>query len=64
MSAWISVKDKLPRKRQVVLVSDGKSVSCGMFRGIDFGSNENWIWRGNRDKIVTHWQELPEPPEE
>jgi len=63
MSEWISVKDRLPKNFEPVIVcrrgKDGTIVEQG-FK--DAGSW--WKVYGTRTKNVTHWMPLPEPPEE
>lgn len=57
IGGWISVKDKTPEDGKEVLVWDD-----GGFAYID-----TWIgytWKLGGDFGVTHWQYLPEPPEE
>lgn len=56
---WISVKDRLPEKKQRVIV-----------RCRTVGTTVGWIlWRewltdlGKGCSDVTHWMPLPEPPE-
>lgn len=57
---WISVKDRLPEKKQRVIV-----------RCRTVGTTVGWIlWRewltdlGKGCSEVTHWMPLPEPPED
>ena len=61
MSEWISVKDRLPKIDEEVLVcfTDG-------FNQIKFGVA--WTisidgWSGYFGGNITHWMPLPEPPE-
>ena len=63
---WISVKDKLPKEKQWVLImvtcSDYFNVEQGMYRG-----DGRWMncWCANRHNDlypVTHWMPLPESP--
>ena len=57
---WISVKDKLPKYSEMVLVCDKESVGTGYYDIDCWVCVENL--RGNK-KDITHWIELPEPPE-
>lgn len=61
---WISVKDRLPERKQMVL---GYTPCDGfMFVGIYNGVGWNIItaMRSTKcmTKTVTHWMQLPEPP--
>ena len=61
-SKWISVKDKLPEKRQRVLCyfryePESPNVICEN----TFISRDIWLSEGSK---VTHWMPLPEEPEE
>ena len=63
---WISVKDRLPKDDEDVLVIDDTgrmAVSCYFFSS--YGS---WLWENRDDQVllgeVTHWMPLPNPPEE
>lgn len=68
MSDWISVKDKLPKKsHDDVLVKDGKGIYISHL-GNDL---KNWFdyfdfnhHRHVFTEDVTHWQPLPETPNE
>ena len=59
---WVSVKERLPKKRQLVWTySDDKKSSYGMML-------RHGVWEVIRDGCelieVTHWMPLPEPPKE
>lgn len=61
MSEWISVKDRLPNKGEVVLCffkyePESPNVVC---ENLYYGSK---IFMSDSEK-VTHWMPLPEPPE-
>lgn len=62
MSAWISVKERLPDERSEVLCFNGYSITVAWYAS----SVERWYAdRGDyRLEDVTHWQPLPEPPED
>lgn len=46
---WISVEDRLPNHRDIVLTYDGNEVEFDSFPLLG---------------TITHWQPLPEPPKE
>lgn len=59
-NGWISVKDRLPRCGDRVIVTDGVFV-CEAFLSI----RHKWVrdgfdWTASE---ITHWQPTPEPPE-
>jgi len=69
-NAWISVNDELPINNYTVLFvavygsrvkimvghhEKGEWLSCGMFNTVSYLS---------KNIVVTHWQELPELPQE
>lgn len=77
--SWISVKDRLPATTcmqmgvlhrgkvwvdsEEVLVADSeKYVFTARFRGYE--GEEYWSTSDGLEAEVTHWQPLPEPPEE
>lgn len=66
---WIPCSDRLPEERGCYLVAvkrwyDGKPVTReAVWNGADWISCEKWI-RMEITPRVTHWQPLPEPPEE
>ena len=64
---WISVKDKMPRINEVVLVYDKfiEDVSIGYISEF-LGERTVWIidYGESVSDTVTHWMPLPEPPKE
>ena len=64
MTKWISVKDKLPDKKEALYLV---TIECGLIP--PFVDMATWIingknkWDFNRG-CVTAWQEIPEPYEE
>ena len=72
---WISVEDRLPKRNEVVVVTDGKHTwDYGEFNGLAFCfSNDNpnprqWNWKKHTVKDVEWWTPkktaLPKPPKE
>lgn len=65
---WISIKDEMPIKESEglvyenyeVLVSNGTQVWAGMVSA----GNQPEFWCSFFYPGVTHWQRLPDPPEE
>lgn len=68
MSEWISVKDRLPRPENCVLVYRRNLGRPDGYVSIDYatlGHGENLMWVGDYTtwkSEVTHWMPLPEPP--
>lgn len=55
---WISVDDRLPEKRQVVLAigKDSKIWDVGMFQGLSPSGNKHlWWWKKKTVKRVDYW---------
>lgn len=68
ISGWISVKDGLPNKGQIVIASDGEHTwDVGMYKSF-CGKPSEWSWKKNTVKTVLWWMPkdgaLPEPPKE
>ena len=71
---WISVKDRLPKLRQEVLVWYDNGYEVAYLQKFEppklqypqFNNVEmfEWCFGDFEDFDVTHWQELPEPPKE
>ena len=68
-SGWISVKEKLPPDYGRVLACIKSLVNPGK-RYVNFASYENGEWMEDNGILevyatqrVTHWMELPKPPE-
>lgn len=60
MSEWISVKDRLPKNDNRVLVYMHENRLSYTKIDTDRLVNGEWVrW----SDTVTHWQPLPEPPE-
>lgn len=71
---WISVKDKMPRYNETVLVyrsSMAEPILADKYAGY-YGEDddewyEGWVRYGKDLKgndLITHWMPLPEPPKE
>ena len=67
---WIDVKDRLPNKGDIVLVTETvPQVTGGVIRLIHmmgFKRRGHWWytndgWRTNHPEWVTHWMPLPKP---
>lgn len=68
ISGWISVKDRLPNKGQIVIASDGEHTwDVGMYKSF-CGKPSEWNWKKNTVKTVLWWMPkdgaLPEPQKE
>lgn len=70
MSEWISVKERLPeRKQDVLMLFDTGNMAVGWWHDADEHIS---VWCAYTDDgfytdcdcIPTHWMLLPEPPEE
>lgn len=62
---WISVKEKVPTNRNLVLVSnvDSKHKADHWICAGELNENGEWCNQFSDDTIiVTHWMPLPEPP--
>jgi len=80
VGGWISVKDRLPEGKINPLTLDFNEVICFCNFGGDpkrtdvrtykfgtrLGDTRPHFWHGPQimDDVVTHWQNLPEPPKE
>ena len=59
---WIPVSERLPEECVYVQVTDGKDVfQAKMY--LKYGKPK-WVWQGYEVDNVTHWQSLPNPPQE
>lgn len=57
---WISIKDRLPKPYEDVLVSVNGKYVCEGYRDSVF-----WCIPGHKgvcDNDITHWTQMPEPP--
>jgi len=56
---WISIKDRLPKEHESVLLFEDKfkTIVYGFWNGEDFYQTFNGLYDG-----VTHWMPLPQPP--
>ena len=68
---WISVEERLPKRNERVVVTDGKHTwDYGEFSGLAFGDGNprNWEWKKHTIRHVEWWMPknsaLPEPPKE
>ena len=64
---WISVKDRMPNMKDIVLVYDTflECVSIGYISEF-LGKRAVWVidYGESVSDTVTHWMPLPEPPKE
>ena len=68
MNNWISVKDRLPDRKEPIIYIKRKEFKKGWFVGIAYWTvSDKWHPQyesiGN-PKGFTHWQPLPEPPKD
>ena len=58
MSNWINIKNQLPEKNKIVLVSDNRQITLA------FLLNDVWNQPGTWEKLngITHWMLLPKLP--
>lgn len=62
MANWIKCSERMPENMADVLVTDGEDVKSMWWNGTKWDS---WDNRYALDSdAVTHWQPLPEPPQE
>lgn len=64
---WISVKNRLPKYSQYVIVNSSETIPIFMARRISTNVNgEEWMVFGSCRRIysITHWMPLPEPPKD
>jgi hypothetical protein len=69
---WINVKEKLPEEDEYVLTWDGNpadwegNISHMRVARLVWMDNgiANFMQGGDPSHIITHWAELPEPPNE
>lgn len=66
MPKWISVEERLPNDGQKVMVCGLRNgMQVGAFKGLSRQNrNGSWWWKKDTILHVTHWMELPKPPEE
>lgn len=65
---WISVKERLPKTEDYVLITDGINVWVGTYENTGFRGRKQWgqAYVGCSmvdDTKITHWQPLPSKPE-
>jgi len=71
MSEWISVKDRLPKERDIVIAgsSSKKSICCNVYCLLSDDGSPVWnmeLYNGSQSLLmkVTHWMPKPKPPKE
>lgn len=67
LGKWISVKDRLPKKDQEILVYRGHH--SGLMNVYTYIGDNEWeddygYWGRTDDEGITHWMLLPAPPTE
>ena len=68
MNEWISVKDRLPFKDEIVLVYRGSHIG-DLMNTYTYLGNDEWeddfgYWSRAEDEGITHWMHLPAPPKD
>lgn len=67
MTNWISVKDRLPEPGELVIATAGALV-CDAYIGAGGrwlrGYGAEWQYVFGKDRPVTYWAKMPEPPKE
>ena len=61
MAEWISVKDRLPKHEENVLLCFGKFMGVGYYDEVDqsfYDAEDDYRFVDD----VTHWMPLPSPP--
>ena len=61
---WIPCSERLPKKGEVVLITNGKgNVRCGQYRSEHDvrGGTHYWWWKGKTVESVLAWMPLPKP---
>ena len=60
---WIPVSERLPEKRETVLVCDARE---NYMNAWEYLGRDEWLWDSSiwRTEAITHWMPLPEPPKE
>lgn len=70
MAEWISVKERLPKTDEYVIVAICDDSGDTEYRYTTFGIYFDmrfdgvWVVDNERNSGVTHWMPLPEPPRE
>ena len=59
-SEWISVKDRLPEKEEIVLCCLGLVQNVYTYKGDNIWEDSYGYYQ--KDEPITHWMPLPEPP--
>lgn len=61
MTDWIKCSERMPENMDTVITSNGFDIGCQWWDG------DSWQEWSSHDAVpgdVTHWQPLPEPPQE
>lgn len=60
---WIPVSERLPEKRETVLVCDAR---VGYINAWEYLGRDEWLYDSSiwETKEITHWMPMPEPPKE
>jgi hypothetical protein len=62
MSEWISVKDRLPKVGERVIVVYEYEANPKKYVGVAQYFSDFWPWK--EDRVITHWMPLPDVPKE
>lgn len=60
---WISVEERMPTHMEMVLMSTSRGIKTGYYADGGWRYLSSWTYAQKiPDFMVTHWMEIPDPP--